>query len=47
MVYKGDAPKMLKELLKKNQETIVSLAYFDFDVYEPTSNVWSYLNLGL
>ena len=36
MVYKGDAPKMLKELLKKNQETIVSLAYFDFDVYEPT-----------
>lgn len=36
MVYKGDSPKMLKELLKKNQETIVSLAYFDFDVYEPT-----------
>jgi len=35
-VYNGDAPKMLKELLKKNQETIVSLAYFDFDLYEPT-----------
>lgn len=35
-VHKGDAPKMLKDLLKKNPETIVSLAYFDFDVYEPT-----------
>ena len=36
MVNKGDAPKNLKELLKKNQELIVSLAYFDFDLYEPT-----------
>lgn len=36
MVNKGDAPKILKELLKKNQELIVSLAYFDFDLYEPT-----------
>ena len=36
MVNKGDTPKILRELLKKNQELIVSLAYFDFDLYEPT-----------
>ncbi len=35
-IKKGDAPKILKDLLKKNQELIVSLAYFDFDLYEPT-----------
>ena len=27
---------MLKDLLKRNSEIIVSLAYFDFDLYEPT-----------
>jgi hypothetical protein len=35
-VLKGDACIMLKDLLKKNPEIIVSLAYFDFDLYEPT-----------
>ena len=35
-VFKGDAIVTLKDLLKKNPEIIVSLAYFDFDLYEPT-----------
>ena len=32
----GDATKTLPEYLKNNPETIISLAYFDFDVYSPT-----------
>jgi hypothetical protein len=32
----GDATKTLPEYLSNNQETIISLAYFDFDVYTPT-----------
>ena len=32
----GDATKTLPLYLKKNQETIIALAYFDFDVYAPT-----------
>ena len=35
-VFKGEASIMLKDLLKRNPEIIVSLAYFDFDLYEPT-----------
>jgi hypothetical protein len=35
-VFKGDASIILKDLLKRNPEIIVSLAYFDFDLYEPT-----------
>lgn len=35
-ICKGDATKELKNYLKKNPETIVSLAYFDLDIYEPT-----------
>ena len=35
-VIKGNAIQSLKTLLKKNSEIIVSLAYFDFDLYEPT-----------
>ena len=34
-ICKGDATKELKNYLK-NPETIVSLAYFDLDIYEPT-----------
>lgn len=32
----GDASHELKEYLKDHPETIVALAYFDFDLYEPT-----------
>ena len=32
----GDACDKLSEFLKLNPHTIVALAYFDFDIYEPT-----------
>lgn len=32
----GDASFELQKYLKEHPETIVSLAYFDFDIYEPT-----------
>jgi len=32
----GDATREIKKYLRKNPETIVALAYFDFDIYEPT-----------
>lgn len=32
----GDATETLPEYLKKNPETIVAMAYFDFDIYQPT-----------
>ena len=32
----GDATKTLPKYLQDNPETIIALAYFDFDVYEPT-----------
>jgi hypothetical protein len=32
----GDATKTLPKYLSQNPETIIALAYFDFDVYEPT-----------
>jgi hypothetical protein len=35
-LIKGDASKTLKIYLKNNPETIIALAYFDFDIYEPT-----------
>ena len=35
-VRKGDAIIELESYLKENPETIISLAYFDFDIYEPT-----------
>lgn len=35
-ICKGDATKELPKYLKKNPETIVSLVYFDLDIYEPT-----------
>lgn len=33
---KGDATKTLKEYLDRQPETIISLAYFDMQLYEPT-----------
>lgn len=35
-LVKGDASVQLAKYLKKHPETIISLAYFDFDIYEPT-----------
>jgi len=35
-IVKGDAIKTLSDYLDKNPQTIISLAYFDFDTYEAT-----------
>lgn len=35
-VCKGDAINELEKYLELHPETIISLAYFDFDIYEPT-----------
>lgn len=35
-IIKGDATETLPEYLEKNKHTIISLAYFDFDIYSPT-----------
>ncbi len=35
-VIKGDATVETKKYLIKNPQTIIALAYFDFDIYEPT-----------
>lgn len=35
-VIKGDAVVQFEKYLKDHPETIVALAYFDFDIYEPT-----------
>lgn len=35
-LVQGDATQALPEFLKRQPETIVALAYFDFDIYAPT-----------
>lgn len=35
-IVKGDAIHTLSKYLEDNPETIIALAYFDFDLYEPT-----------
>lgn len=35
---KGDATKTIDAYLKQHPETIISFAYFDFDIYEPTKH---------
>lgn len=35
-LVKGDATQSVKKYLADHPETIISLAYFDFDLYEPT-----------
>jgi hypothetical protein len=35
-ICKGSAIKELQKYFKNNPETIISMAYFDFDIYEPT-----------
>lgn len=34
--YKGDAVVQFKKYLEEHPETLVSFAYFDFDIYQPT-----------
>ncbi len=36
VIIKGDASITLKKYLETHPETIISFAYFDFDIYEPT-----------
>ena len=36
LLVKGDATRTIHEYLDSHPETIVSMAYFDFDIYEPT-----------
>lgn len=35
-IVKGDATKTINKYLKSNQQTLISLAYFDMDIYKPT-----------
>jgi hypothetical protein len=35
---KGDASQQIVEYLHRHPETIISMAFFDFDLYEPTKN---------
>lgn len=35
-IYKGDATVELKKYLEEHPETIISFAFFDFDIYQPT-----------
>lgn len=35
-VIKGDATKRVPEYLNQNPQTVIALAYFDFDIFEPT-----------
>ena len=36
LLIKGDATVEIEKYLNENPETIIALAYFDFDLYEPT-----------
>lgn|SRR3989344_3495270 len=40
-IIKGDASVEIKKYIKRNPETIVALAYFDFDLYKPTKECLS------
>jgi len=42
-IVKGDAIKEVPKYLKNNPHTIISLAFFDFDIYEPTKKVLEYI----
>jgi hypothetical protein len=38
-IIKGDASKTIKQYLKACPQTLISLAYFDFDIFQPTLDV--------
>jgi len=37
-LVKGDASKTIGQYLEGNPETIIALAYFNMDIYQPTVN---------
>lgn len=37
-LIEGDASQTIKTFLKERPETVISLAYFDFDLYQPTKD---------
>ena len=37
-LIKGDVSKTVKKYFTEHRETIIALAYFDFDIYEPTKD---------
>lgn len=37
-LIKGDASNEIHKFLEENPETIIALAYFDFDIYKPTKD---------
>ena len=37
-MIKGDASKTINKYLKSNPQTLISLAYFDMDIYKPTKD---------
>ena len=37
-LVKGDASKTINKYLKSNPQTLISLAYFDMDIYKPTKD---------
>jgi len=40
-LIKGDANQTVKEYFERNSHLLISLAYFDFDLYDPTINAWN------
>lgn len=38
-IVKGDAVKEFPKYIKKNPHTIISLVFFDFDIYKPTKEI--------
>lgn len=46
-IVKGDAGVELEKYLERNPETIVALAYFDMDLYEPTAKCLNLLKSRL
>lgn len=40
-LIKGDANLTVKDYFEKNSHLLISLAYFDFDLYDPTINAWN------
>jgi hypothetical protein len=46
-IIKGDAAKTLKVYLDCHPETIVGMAYFDFDIYQPTRSCLALLRAHL
>jgi Macrocin-O-methyltransferase (TylF) len=49
-LVKGDATTTIQEYLSQHQETVIALAYFDFDIYKPTAEclkaILPYLSRG-